>query len=128
MSDPNTKSKVEAISNNFVNCNHLEKRPTEIETHQNDETRLSFSSKFSPVAGPSFDNQSRVLEDDDLANEDLDFLDEDFDMPEPDVSKDTTMYLPSNAFAQEREPDNCDKYINTSSVRFIGNPLENVFY
>ena len=118
MKDPNPER--EAILQNIVNCDHLQMLPTKIETPQNDETRLSFSPKFPPVAGPSFDNQSKVLEDDDLANEDLDFLDEDFDMPEPDVSKDTTTYLPSNAFVEDKETENCDKYINTSSVRFIG--------
>ena len=62
-------------------------------------------------------NASEDLLEDDLTNEDLGFLDE--DMPEPMAG---SSQIPSNAFdSNESSQENCDGYINTNSVRFIGN-------
>ena len=79
-------------------------------------------------------NASEDLLEDDLTNEDLGFLDEDMrepdlmnedlgfldeDMPEPKAG---SSQVPSNAFdLNESGQENCDGYINTNSVRFIGN-------
>ena len=79
-------------------------------------TFLPNKDNTSPVHTSGFNASEDFLEDD-LTNEDLGFLDEDMPEPMPGSSQ-----IPSNAFdLNESRQENCDGFINTNSVRFIGN-------